>query len=81
MESLIFATSLALTSPVSISTVDTKDMLDEMVGSSIQSVTEFVANQTKHSIIDNYLLQAKLAIKEGQTLVLSRKQLKTQDAE
>jgi len=81
MQSLILATSLALTTPASISTVDTKEVLDEIIGSQVHKVTTMVTRQASVSSQDTFLFQAKLAIKSANELVLNKSDAQESAAE
>jgi len=65
MQSLILATSLALSTPASISSFDNKEVLDELVNAQVNVVATSVSHQAKVSIQDSFLYQAKLAIKSA----------------
>jgi len=62
MQSLILATSLALSTPATISSFDNTLILDEMVNAQVSAVATMVSYQTKVSTQDTFLYQAKLAI-------------------
>jgi len=62
MQSLILATSLVLSGPASISSLDNSGLLEEMVNMQTQSVSRVISKQTAESAQDNFLFQAKLAI-------------------
>lgn len=62
MQSLILATSLVLSGPASISSLDNSELLEEMVNMQTQSVSRVISKQTAESAQDNFLFQAKLAI-------------------
>jgi len=72
MQSLVLATSLVLSTPASISTIDSQEVLDEMVNTQVQKVSTLVVNQTQASARDTFLLQAKMAINSGSHLTMSQ---------
>jgi len=65
MQSLILATSLVLSGPASISSLDNSEMLEDLVKSQTQSVSRVISHQTKVSAQDTFLFQAKLAIQSA----------------
>jgi len=65
MQSLILATSLVLSGPAPISTLDNSEVLEELVNSQTASVARVISHQAKAATQDTFLYQAKLAIQSS----------------
>lgn len=68
MQSLLLATSIALTSPVSISTLSDTDELTKAVQQEVSTVRKVVEYKTKVDIQDSYFFQAAQSIKLAKKL-------------
>ncbi|QTH63159.1 hypothetical protein J1N51_10460 [Psychrosphaera ytuae] len=75
MQSLILATSIALTSPVSISNLNDTEALTQAVHQEVNAVRKVVQYQTKIDIQDTFLFQAKHSI------ALAKKQFSVKQSE
>lgn len=62
MQSLILATSLVMSTPVTIDSINNDAKLDALIDSQTQHVTELVVSETQSIAKDTYLHQAKLAL-------------------
>lgn len=75
MQSLLLATSIALTSPVSISTLSDTEALTQAVQQEVDAVRKVVEYKTQIDIEDTFLFQATQSIK------LAKQQLSQQSTE
>lgn len=62
MQTLLLVGTLLGTSPVTISNLDHKNELDVLVQEQSHQAVELVIDQVKRETVDNFLLQAKLAL-------------------
>lgn len=62
MQTLLLVGTLLSTSPVTISNLDHKNELDVLVQEQSHQAVELVIDQAKRETVDNFLLQAKLAL-------------------
>lgn len=62
MQSLILATSLVMSTPVTIDDVNNVAKLDNLINDQAQHVSALVHAQTKNITQDTFLVQAKMAI-------------------
>ena len=81
MQSLILATSLVMSTPVTIEDINNSAELDQLISQQTQHVSELVTTQVENVTQDTFLVQAKLALNASQNYIASVPNLKNDGAE
>jgi hypothetical protein len=81
MQSLILATSLVMSTPVTIEDINSSAELDQLISQQTQHVSELVTTQVENVTQDTFLVQAKLALNVSQNYIASVASVKNDGAE
>lgn len=81
MQSLILATSLVMSTPVTIDDINNTAKLDRLIDSQTQHVSELVTSQVENVTQDTFLVQAKLALDVSNRFVATYTSLSSDGAE
>lgn len=81
MQSLILATSLVMSTPVTIEDINNSAELDQLISQQTQHVSELVTTQVENVTQDTFLVQAKLALNASQNYIVSVTSSKNDGAE